>query len=147
MTTVAESLVCEGEAKREADGRTNAPASPTAAKDAARAARERLLQLRLKRRGLVEAIPRRASGATVPLTPAQESLWFLDQLNGPGDVYLISRAYHLQGELCPASLQSALAGLVERHEVLRSALGAHDGALRLQLLDAQQAAAALVLQP
>ncbi|MBL8318097.1 MAG: amino acid adenylation domain-containing protein, partial [Burkholderiaceae bacterium] len=46
-----------------------------------------------------------------------------------------------------ASLQSALAGLVERHEVLRSALGAHDGALRLQLLDAQQAAAALVLQP
>ncbi|MCW5661597.1 MAG: hypothetical protein KIT60_28180, partial [Burkholderiaceae bacterium] len=98
----------------------------SSADDAARAARQRLLQLRLKRRGAGAAIPRRDPAATVPATPSQQSLWFLDQLNGSDDAYLIVRAYRLQGPLCVHSLGAALAALVDRHEVLRSALVAHD---------------------
>jgi amino acid adenylation domain-containing protein len=92
-------------------------------------------------------IPVREPAAEVPATPAQQALWFIDQLHGPGAQYLISLGLRLSGPLHTASLHAALRSLVERHEVLRSALCAHDGGVRLQLLGAQQAAAALALQP
>ncbi len=62
----------------------------------------------------------RATGVTVPLSFAQERLWFLDQLN-PGLVaYNIPAAVDLRGRLRVDVLHASLTALVARHEVLRT---------------------------
>ncbi|MBN2431270.1 MAG: amino acid adenylation domain-containing protein [Acidobacteria bacterium] len=58
--------------------------------------------------------------AQIPLSFAQQRLWFLDQLDRDSPAYIISRAFRLLGPLDIAALQGALDGLVQRHEVLRT---------------------------
>ena len=88
-------------------------------------AQRALLEQRLRERAPAPAsdrdrIERRPSGADAPLTPQQELLWTLDQAM-PGLVaYNVPRLLRIDGELDLAALQSALDGLVARHEVLRS---------------------------
>ena len=54
------------------------------------------------------------------LSPAQERLWFLDQIN-PGDVSLnITRAVRINGVLDRELLQRCLRQIVSRHESLRT---------------------------
>ncbi len=55
-----------------------------------------------------------------PLSPAQYSLWFLDQLAGPSSEYVQPYAYRLRGPLDTSALEDALNALVERHEPLRT---------------------------
>ena len=71
-------------------------------------------------------IPRRPSGAPVPLTPAQSRLWVLDGAGFGDGAYLcwISRRY--RGPLDPAALDRALHVLVARHEALRTAVTVGD---------------------
>ncbi|GCE15700.1 non-ribosomal peptide synthetase [Tengunoibacter tsumagoiensis] len=58
--------------------------------------------------------------SSLPLSFAQEQLWFLEQWE-PGQLtYLIPFALHLQGPLQPEALQQSLQALVERHESLRT---------------------------
>jgi len=63
----------------------------------------------------------------LPLSFAQERLWFLDQL-GPGNTaYGIPVAYRLQGSLDVAALEWSLNEIVRRHEVPRTTFAVVDG--------------------
>lgn len=74
------------------------------------------------------AIPRRAEGlAELPLSFAQERLWFLDQLEPGTPVYNLCQALRLRGALDVDALEAALNAVVQRHEVLRTNFVAAEG--------------------
>ncbi|MGY5036900.1 condensation domain-containing protein, partial [Streptomyces sp. 900116325] len=56
----------------------------------------------------------------VPLSFAQQRLWFLDQLDPGSAEYVVPVAFRVEGPLDQAALSRALDALVERHEVLRT---------------------------
>ncbi|MER9197180.1 condensation domain-containing protein [Mesorhizobium australicum] len=72
----------------------------------------------------IEALPR---PSRVPLSLPQQRLWFLSQRKGGSKADLIYVGLRLRGELDEAALQSALNGLMARHEVLRTTFGVEDG--------------------
>ncbi|MFD4574633.1 amino acid adenylation domain-containing protein [Streptomyces sp. NPDC058417] len=58
----------------------------------------------------------------LPLSFAQERLWFLDRTSDRGDSYLLRYCWRVRGGLDRTAWQHALDDLVARHEVLRTAL-------------------------
>ena len=69
----------------------------------------------------------------LPLSYAQQRLWFLDQLERGSAAYNISWTVRLKGVLNVPAMQQAVNALVERHEVLRSSFPTADGAARVQI--------------
>ncbi|HEY2738831.1 MAG TPA: condensation domain-containing protein, partial [Thermoanaerobaculia bacterium] len=65
-------------------------------------------------------------GADLPLSFAQERLWFIDQLEG-GSLYNVPVALRMSGPLSVAALVRTLAEVVRRHEVLRTVLPGDGG--------------------
>jgi amino acid adenylation domain-containing protein len=59
-------------------------------------------------------------GATLPLSFAQQRLWFVAQMEGASQAYNIPWGMLLRGELDRGSLRQALDRIVERHEALRT---------------------------
>ncbi len=56
----------------------------------------------------------------LPLSFAQERLWFIDQLGTGGAAYNIAMALTLQGDLNVAALKWSFESVIARHEILRS---------------------------
>jgi amino acid adenylation domain-containing protein len=66
-------------------------------------------------------------GGDLPLSFAQERLWFLDQLEPGSAAYNIPAAVRLDGRLDPGALASALTAIAARHEALRTTFVASGG--------------------
>ena len=66
-------------------------------------------------------------GGVLPLSFAQQRLWFLAQMEGVSEVYHIPFAVELDGALDVRALERALDAVVTRHEVLRTTFAVEEG--------------------
>jgi amino acid adenylation domain-containing protein len=69
---------------------------------------------------VTRSIPRRPQQVPVPLSFAQQRLWFLDQLLPGNSSYSVSRHVRISGAIDCQALERALNAVVERHESLRT---------------------------
>ncbi len=73
-------------------------------------------------------IRRAPRGGDLPLSFAQERLWFLDRLQPGTAAYNMFESLWARGELSPALLAAVLAEIVRRHESLRTTFEEREGA-------------------
>ncbi|CAM5334561.1 non-ribosomal peptide synthetase [Streptomyces fumanus] len=90
------------------------------------------------------AAPRPALGQAVrpervPLSFAQEGMWFLDRLGEGAATYHIPLVVPLDADVDPEALQAALGDLTDRHESLRTVFAEHDGVPHQRILPPGQA--------
>jgi amino acid adenylation domain-containing protein len=90
-------------------------------------------------------IPR--DGAELPLSFAQQRLWFLDQLEPDSAAYNIPGALRLKGRLDTSVLERAVTELVRRHEVLRSQFVPANGRPVLRIAPAEPVSIPVVTVP
>ncbi|MFL5653190.1 MAG: amino acid adenylation domain-containing protein, partial [Ktedonobacteraceae bacterium] len=66
-------------------------------------------------------------GQALPLSFAQQRLWFLDQLEPGSSAYNIPHAARLSGKLDARALEQSIQEIVRRHENLRTTFSTHEG--------------------
>ncbi|MFF1561644.1 amino acid adenylation domain-containing protein [Streptomyces sp. NPDC058279] len=81
----------------------------------------------------------RVGDEPAPASFAQQSLWVLDQLEGPSPRYNEPLALRLTGDVHVPALRAALADVLDRHQVLRTVLAMEDGQIRQRVLDGPDA--------
>jgi amino acid adenylation domain-containing protein len=91
-------------------------------------------RLRRGRTAAPAGITRREPGAEIPLSFGQEQLWFIDQIAPGHATYNVAGGFRLRGPLDEPALGRALAGVLARHEALRTRLVTTDGSPR-QVVD------------
>nr|QEO73881.1 AMP-dependent synthetase and ligase [uncultured bacterium] len=74
-----------------------------------------------------DRIPARPREGDLPLSFAQQRLWFLHEFDRSSTEYVTPLAIRLRGELDVAALERAVNRLVERHESLRTTFSSVDG--------------------
>lgn len=72
-------------------------------------------------------IPRVTRGGALPLSFAQQRLWFLEQMEPGSTAYCMPEVFNLVGRVDVDALRRALEMLVDRHESLRTRFGERDG--------------------
>jgi len=72
-------------------------------------------------------LPRPRAGEPLPLSFAQNRLWFVDQMTPGASVYNIPCLLRLDGELDVAALGRSLGEIVRRHEALRTTFTSAEG--------------------
>ncbi|GIV97579.1 MAG: hypothetical protein KatS3mg057_2236 [Herpetosiphonaceae bacterium] len=99
---------------------------------------DRIAALSPKKRALLEKIRQEKASArhtikpqerpaAIPLSFAQQRLWFLDQLIPGSPAYNIPLAMRFKGPLDCRALEQGLNAVVERHEILRTTFGSLNG--------------------
>ncbi|MER6405358.1 amino acid adenylation domain-containing protein [Streptomyces viridosporus] len=102
-------------------------------------AARRLLEQRLRGRAAArDAGPARVRPRPerIPLSAAQQRLYFLDRLDPGAPTYLLPAAWRLTGPLDVPALTAAVAGLAARHEQLRVVFPEHEGVPHQRVLPA-----------
>jgi amino acid adenylation domain-containing protein len=82
--------------------------------------------------------------AELPLSFAQQRLWFLDQLEPHSPLYTVPQAIHLHGPLQVEALHQTLNAIVARHETLRTTFHAVDGIPRQVIAEHRTVVLALI---
>jgi len=75
----------------------------------------------------IPPIERVSRVGSLPLSFAQQRLWFIDQLEPGGAMYNVPTALRVRGELRRELLEGALGEVVRRHEVLRTRIEVEAG--------------------
>jgi amino acid adenylation domain-containing protein/non-ribosomal peptide synthase protein (TIGR01720 family) len=97
---------------------------------AALSPQQRLLLEQLKRKQVTAtnlSIQPRSTDEKLPLSLAQERLWFLHQIDPENPAYNIAIAWELQGNLNISILLKSLQAIIQRHETLRTAFVSDSG--------------------
>ncbi|MET8505486.1 amino acid adenylation domain-containing protein [Streptomyces sp. NPDC004787] len=81
-------------------------------------------------------LPRPAGTPELPLSFAQRRMWFLDRLEPGSAEYVVPFGFEVEGALDLAALETALSGLVARHEVLRTRFVTGEDGEPVQVVDA-----------
>jgi amino acid adenylation domain-containing protein/FkbM family methyltransferase len=91
-----------------------------------------------------ELVPAARDGAVLPLSFAQERLWFLDRLEPGNPTFDMPAAVDLAGGLRIEAVAGALAEVARRHESLRTTFGVRNG-VPFQRIAPPSAAALIVV--
>lgn len=75
----------------------------------------------------IPLLPRPHKARILPLSYAQERLWFLNQLEPNSPAYTLSIALQIAGDLDIHALEESVNALVQRHEALRTTFTVTDG--------------------
>lgn len=94
---------------------------------AKRALLEQHLQSRSAQTRMRQTIPPRAHAEPVPLSFAQQRLWFLERIQPDSTAYNHTSAHRLTGALDVIALQRSLDEIVRRHESLRTTFATQNG--------------------
>ena len=82
----------------------------------------------------------------MPLSYAQQRLWFLYQMEGAGATYNIPLALRLEGELNQAALEQALGDVMGRHEALRTVFPQEEGVPYQKVVTGEEARPRLTVE-
>ncbi|WP_338774476.1 amino acid adenylation domain-containing protein [Nocardia vulneris] len=82
----------------------------------------------------------------IPLSMAQQRMWFINQFDPASAVYNIPVAVRLIGELDPVALRLAVGDVIARHETLRTCYPQSDGVAYQSILEPAQAAFDLTVE-
>jgi len=90
-----------------------------------------LLKQRLKQKGWdqqesADKIPQRDWDQALPLSFAQQRLWFLDRLEPDSPAYNLAAKVNLEGPLNVTALEATLNAIIQRHEVWRTNFTANE---------------------
>jgi amino acid adenylation domain-containing protein len=92
------------------------------------AAKRALLQQRIKAKSTsAPSMVRVDRKEDLPLSHAQERLWFLHRLTGDSRAYHVPAVLRIRGTLDCAALTASLNFIIEQHEVLRTSFSDQDG--------------------
>ncbi|MEV0299474.1 condensation domain-containing protein, partial [Nocardia sp. NPDC050710] len=83
----------------------------------------------------------------IPLSLAQQRMWFLNRFDPESAAYNVPGAVRLTGALDIAALQQAIADVIARHETLRTVYPEQDGAAYQVILAPDQAVPDLAPEP
>lgn len=73
-----------------------------------------------RRARLSSLLQKRADRGSAPLSPAQQRLWFLEQLDPGKPTYHVPTVLRLEGRIDEDSLERSIGELIRRHESLRT---------------------------
>ncbi|WP_285561454.1 non-ribosomal peptide synthetase, partial [Actinoplanes regularis] len=76
----------------------------------------------------------RSRPETLPLSYGQQRMWFLNRLERAGAAYNMPMAVRISGDLDIAALETALADVADRHEILRTVYPEIDGVAGQRIL-------------